>query len=282
MAEATVSWDREMAEGSDEEVLANQENDGIDLRNVIQKVHEISKISHSSPQHLKDFKKSIKIVDALEREESQKLKLLNLILNVKAVNKFCQRNDLYWKYRVTAAERDVVSLMVEFLQVFREASKQMSAGHFPTLLSSLLVYTKLMHHIKTFIKSDIALLNPELKAGLEACKEKLEKYFDKSTYESEYYYAAADHQIKLALSKKNKDLFSDNWQQENDKAFHKNLAKYSTPTSTSPPSPPSLLRLSSISGMSNLFLDEELLGSHVSSNSTAETADVEYAQYLAF
>ncbi|KAG7093517.1 hypothetical protein E1B28_007191 [Marasmius oreades] len=66
----------------------------------------------------------------------------------------------------------------------------MSAGDFPTLSSALLVYTKLIRQVDSLMQSDTTILNSEVLAGLKACKVKLEKYFDKSTYESEYYYAA--------------------------------------------------------------------------------------------
>jgi hypothetical protein len=66
----------------------------------------------------------------------------------------------------------------------------MSGEKYPTLSSSLAMYTGLVAHVQAFSKSPQALEMPQLQDGLNACLEKLLKFFDKSTLESEYYYHA--------------------------------------------------------------------------------------------
>lgn len=67
----------------------------------------------------------------------------------------------------------------------------MSCGHYPTLSSSIFVYVSLIDHIEKLETEALSLNNSEvLLQGLLACKTKLNDYFDRSTFESEYYYFA--------------------------------------------------------------------------------------------
>jgi hypothetical protein len=54
---------------------------------------------------------------------------------------------------------------------------------------------------------------PLLKTAVERCRKKLLKFFDKSTFESEYYYfaTALDPRYKLSIIENNPDLFGDDW-----------------------------------------------------------------------
>ncbi|KAK1215151.1 hypothetical protein PQX77_022248 [Marasmius sp. AFHP31] len=308
MAEAVCTLDRALAESSDEAVMLEQDVDSIDLSSVTQKIRQISKIARLSPQCTEDFQKSIKIVNALELDNKNKLEVLNLILDVvtrwnstyfmlkqgkylhAAIDEICQRNDLYRRYRVSTVEWDVLDLVIEFLEVFWVASEQMSSASFPTLSISLLIYTKLIRHVEAFMKTTVAQENPIAQEGLQACKEKLEKYYNKSTAESEYYYAAADHRIKHNLFNQNPDMFTKQWRQRMDLDFKENLARYSpssaTPaspsTSTTTPPTPAILRSSSTTALSDLYLDTGLLGvKGTSAEPMLENAEAEYAQYLA-
>ena len=54
---------------------------------------------------------------------------------------------------------------------------------------------------------------PLLKTAVERCRKKLLKFFDKSTFESEYYFFATvlDPRYKLLIFENNPDLFGDDW-----------------------------------------------------------------------
>ncbi|KAG7089737.1 hypothetical protein E1B28_011391 [Marasmius oreades] len=122
IAECIAVQDRRMAEMPDEELLNEQNEDGIDVQAVVQKIRQISKISRSSPQRSEDFKKTISIVNAVANDTNIKLKLLNLILDVvthwnstffmvkraqelqSAIDELCIQNDLYKKYKISKNE----------------------------------------------------------------------------------------------------------------------------------------------------------------------------------
>lgn len=76
------------------------------------------------------------------------------------------------------------------LQVFHEASQTMSGEDYPTLSLSLVTYVSLLRHISNIAKSPVVRANSTLKTGVQACKAKLEKWFDQSTYDSVAYYIA--------------------------------------------------------------------------------------------
>ncbi|ESK81606.1 ac transposase [Moniliophthora roreri MCA 2997] len=207
-SESIAVEDRSMAEMLDEELLREQENDGIDMKVVVQKICQISKLTHSTPQQSKEFKRTISIVNAVA-DDGNKLCLLNLILDIvtqwnstyfmvkcahelqTAVDKLCIRNKLYQKYKISKEEWELVKVVADFLEVFQNASEKMSSSSFPTLSASLLVYVKLINAVKEFMRSKTARKHWNLYSGLHTCKAKLEKYFDKLMEESEYYYAAA-------------------------------------------------------------------------------------------
>ncbi|KAF5361627.1 hypothetical protein D9758_007393 [Tetrapyrgos nigripes] len=290
-AEEVTVQDEGMAEMSDEELLAAQVRDGIDVEVVVQKRSE-------------EFRKTISIVNAIS-DPSVKLRLLNLILDIitrwnstyfmvkraKELRAYYTntRNDLYKKYKISSEEWEVVDVIIEFLEIFRTCSEKMSAGNFPTLSASLLVYVKLMNAVDKFMESDIAKKNASVQAGLVACKEKLEKYYDKSTYESHYYYAAAvlDPRLKHKLFEANPNLFTRDWRHRMETAFKECLTLYSAaaPASTANPSTtpqtPFVSNTNSrSSSIDDLFNDESLLGSSAGSLSATETAEEEYARYL--
>ncbi|KAF5372498.1 hypothetical protein D9758_005231 [Tetrapyrgos nigripes] len=261
-AEEIVANDEHLTERSDEEVLMGQGNDGVDLKAVTQKRSEA-------------FKKTISIVNAIADDPKFKLAILNLILDVVtrwnstyymlkhakqlrlAIDELCICEELYKKYKISEAEWEVLDVILGFLEVFRNASEHMSAGSFPTLTQSL--------------------LNPNVQKGLEACKLQLEKYYDKSTMGSEYYYATAvlDPRIKHRLFDNNPDLFQASWHQQMENAFRARLSTYDTSASIHPPPPPPS------QSVDDLYDDPSLLGIPTTSSSTAtQTIDEEYASYL--
>ncbi|KAF5338577.1 hypothetical protein D9758_016974 [Tetrapyrgos nigripes] len=279
-AEEVTVQDEGMAEMSDEELLAAQVRDGIDVEVVVQKIRQISKLTRSSPQRSEEFHKTISIVNAISNP-SVKLRLLNLILDIitrwnstyfmvkrakelrAAIDELCTQNDLYKKYKISSEEWEVIDVIVEFLE--------------------------LMNAVDKFMESDIAKKNTSVQAGLVACKEKLEKYYDKSTYESHYYYAAAvlDPRLKHKLFEANPNLFTRDWRHRMETAFKERLTLYSAaaPASTANPSTtpqtPFVSNTNSrSSSIDDLFNDESLLGSSAGSPSATETAEEEYARYL--
>lgn len=75
----------------------------------------------------------------------------------------------------------------------------MSAEKYPTLSSSLNVYVLLLKHVDKIALDPLAISNPSLRAGVQACKAKLLKFFDLSTYQSGYYYYATSMSACLLL-----------------------------------------------------------------------------------
>lgn len=64
----------------------------------------------------------------------------------------------------------------------------MSAEKVPTLSSSLYCYGMLLHHIQELKLSDFARNHANVMAGLDACSDKLSKYLNQSTGESDPLY----------------------------------------------------------------------------------------------
>ncbi|KAF5332392.1 hypothetical protein D9758_017370 [Tetrapyrgos nigripes] len=275
-AEEVTVQDEGMAEMSDAELLAAQAKDGVDVTVVVQKIHQISKLTRSSPQWSEEFPWNSTYFMVKWAKELRA-----------AIDELCIRNDLYKKYKISSEEWEVVDVIVEFLEIFRNCSEKMSTGNFPTLSASLLVYVKLMNAVNKFMESDTAKRNASVWAGLFACKEKLEKYYDKSTYESHYYYAAAvlDPRLKHKLFDANPNLFTRDWRHRMETAFRERLSLYSTAVPSSRATPSTATQTPSVSNtnassIDDLFNDESLLGSSASSLSATETADEEYARYL--
>jgi hypothetical protein len=68
---------------------------------------------------------------------------------------------------------------------------------------------------------------PLLKIAVERCQHKLLKFFDKSTYESEYYFFATvlDPRYKLSIFESYADLFGKDWIDDCKKALVETLEK---------------------------------------------------------
>src|ERR1700733_5134213 len=72
----------------------------------------------------------------------------------------------------------------------------MAGSTYPTLSSTLYTYVALLDHLNKLRASPIAQCNAKLHDGLDVCEEKLRKYLDASTDESEcYYFATSKHCI---------------------------------------------------------------------------------------
>ncbi|KIO17384.1 hypothetical protein M407DRAFT_32942 [Tulasnella calospora MUT 4182] len=87
----------------------------------------------------------------------------------------------------------------------------MAGQEYLTLSFALITYVTLLHHVDNISKSPSAVGSPGLRAGVEVCKAKLLKFFDKSTFESELYYIATvlDPLFKISLFRNNPEYFSD-------------------------------------------------------------------------
>lgn len=72
-------------------------------------------------------------------------------------------------------------------------SGHIAGEKYPTLCTSLQIYTALLGHVQQ-MRND-AIGNVAFSNGVDACEEKLLKFFDKSTFESEYYYFAAGEHL---------------------------------------------------------------------------------------
>lgn len=66
----------------------------------------------------------------------------------------------------------------------------MAAEKYLTLSYSLRIYFLLISYVSDLESEVSAQQVPEVLAAVSACKEKLLEFFDKSTYDSEYYYFA--------------------------------------------------------------------------------------------
>ncbi|EUC67535.1 hAT family dimerization protein [Rhizoctonia solani AG-3 Rhs1AP] len=93
----------------------------------------------------------------------------------------------------------------------------MSAEKYPTLSFSLRIYFVLILYVSRLEQSSIVQESAPLAAGVHACKSKLLEFFDKSTFDSEYYYFATilDPRFKDSLFQSSdglaSSLFSDDW-----------------------------------------------------------------------
>ena len=70
------------------------------------------------------------------------------------------------------------------------------------LSSSLYTYAALLVHTKKCMAQGLAIYDTTLMTGLRACQEKLKKYLDQSTDDSDLYYYATgkcDHVIILYI-----------------------------------------------------------------------------------
>ena len=95
--------------------------------------------------------------------------------------------------------------VITILQVFRNASEFMSGQKYPTLSSSLYCFVKLTKKLSEFQRTEDARTSPALRQGLCAAKEKLMKYFDCCTFESEYYYFATCESLNQLLKCSDED-----------------------------------------------------------------------------
>jgi hypothetical protein len=66
----------------------------------------------------------------------------------------------------------------------------MAAEKYPTLSFSLRIYFVLITYVSRLEESLEVQGSTALAAGIHACKSKLLEFFDKSTFDSEYYYFA--------------------------------------------------------------------------------------------
>ena len=99
------------------------------------------------------------------------------------------------------------------VQVFQRATTYMSGSTYPTLCVTLQQYTLVLKHVDNMSKAPEVQEIPSLKYAVERCRAKLLKFFDKSTFESEFYFFAAvlDPRYKLSLFESNPDLFGPEW-----------------------------------------------------------------------
>jgi hypothetical protein len=74
---------------------------------------------------------------------------------------------------------------------FAEATSWMSGAKYPTLGLSLATYVYLTKVLNGYKATPQAHASPILQKALDAAVLKLDKFFDKSTYESGTYYMAA-------------------------------------------------------------------------------------------
>ncbi|CAE7143516.1 unnamed protein product [Rhizoctonia solani] len=240
-AEAVVADNNQESLESDDTDLADPL---VNLHSGISKIRKITKIVRSSPQRMELFRTiAERIEDRNEqttRAENQPYKkkvVKTLILDVvtrwnsmllmlERGLEFREAIDLltvhpqvkiYRPYGLTSDDWVSVSQACTWLKFFRDASLYISGEKYPTLSFSLQIYFILIQYVTRLEEDSAIMRSPVTLRGLKACKGKLVEYFDKSTYDSEYYYFAMvlDPRYKDTLFKANSDmieeLFSANW-----------------------------------------------------------------------
>ncbi|KAG8921767.1 hypothetical protein FRC01_014904 [Tulasnella sp. 417] len=169
----------------------------VDLGSAIAKLRKICRIVRSSPQRMEHFKKIVLEIETdlfNEAKEQGKSyapkKPLNLLLD--AIDALCDHAavKVYSPYRLSKEEWNYVAMITSWLKFFKRASTLMSGDKYVTLSSSLAVYATLMGHVSKLLNGPEAQTSPALQNGLQACYQKLEKFFDKATFDTEYYYFA--------------------------------------------------------------------------------------------
>ncbi|QRV98020.1 AC transposase [Ceratobasidium sp. AG-Ba] len=240
------SLDAEEAEGfvasDNKEALEDNESEEVDplvnLLSAINKVRKISKLVRSSPQRMEFFRLS---ATQIEEGHEQKALAANRIYVKKTIKTLILDVSTRWNSVFLMLERalefsETINYLTGHAKVavyrpyalsfdewaavalfFRSASTIVAAEKYPTLSFSLRVYFLLISYVLDLEKSPELKRFPQLSAGVSACKDKLLEYFDKSTYDSEYYYFATilDPRFKDSLFKSHKGLtgklFSRDW-----------------------------------------------------------------------
>lgn len=138
---------------------------------------------------------------------------------------------IYEKYKLSIEEWEVANIVHGWLQVcfshiqkfphcltnnlrvqyFHDATLHVSSGKYPTLSSSLYTYVDLLEYIDELKKHQLATRHQGLRNGLDACKMKLEQYFDQSSAESVLYFFATGMSLQFCTLPINKTTltFSD-------------------------------------------------------------------------
>ena len=80
---------------------------------------------------------------------------------------------------------------------------------YPTLCASLQQYVIVLKHVDNMAASPEVQSIPSLQLAVDRCRDKLLKFFDKSTFESEYYFfaTALDPRYKLSIFENCPELF---------------------------------------------------------------------------
>ncbi|KEP45855.1 HAT family dimerization protein [Rhizoctonia solani 123E] len=137
---------------------------------------------------------------------------------------------IYRPYVLSKADWTVVGQICSWLKSFRSASNMMSAEKYPTLSFSLRVYFILISYVRKLEASLIVQSSPSLLAGVRACEEKLVEVFDKSTYDSEYYFFATNPRFKGSLFRSNQsltsELFSYDWLEDCTRSLYNICGEY--------------------------------------------------------
>ncbi|EUC60341.1 hypothetical protein RSOL_337550, partial [Rhizoctonia solani AG-3 Rhs1AP] len=202
----------------------------VDLASAIDKVRKIAKIVRSSPQRMELFrataesiedyyekralssgKKYIKtrkvvknlILDVVTRWNSVYFMLEHALEFSEAIDALTShpKAKIFHPYALSKEDWKSVALVCKWLNYFRSASTMMSAEKYPTLSFSLRIYFVLILYVSRLEQSSIVQESAPLAAGVHACKSKLLEFFDKSTFDSEYYYFATilDPRFKISV-----------------------------------------------------------------------------------
>ncbi|EUC59808.1 transmembrane protein, putative, partial [Rhizoctonia solani AG-3 Rhs1AP] len=261
-AEAFVADNNDEANEHDDD---NSIDSTVDLASAVDKIRKIAKLVHSSPQRMQLFRANAESIEdyyqkkALSYGKSYTHKVIkNLILDVvtqwnstyfmlERALEFSEAIDaltshpkvkIFCHYALSKDDWKGVSLICKWLSYFCSASALMAAKKYPTLSFSLRIYFVLISYVSKLEQRAIVQESMVMAAGVRACKAKLLDFFDKSTYDSEYYYFATvlDPRFKDSLFRSNdrlaSDLFSEEWVSDCAEALQDTCSAFYSPSSS--------------------------------------------------
>ncbi|CAE7121114.1 unnamed protein product [Rhizoctonia solani] len=251
-AENVVAEDDQEAHENDG---ANNIDSTVNLKSACDKIRKISRIVRSSPQRMELFKT---LATRIEEDNEQharsrnqlyiKKRIKNLVLDVvtrwnslyfmleralefrEAIDALCShpKVKIFNPYLLSNVDWAAVLQICGWLKFFRGATRKMSGDKYPTISLSLRVYSLLINYVSKLESTPSVQSVPSVSMGLRACRDKLLEFFDRSTYDSEYYYFATvlDPRFKSSLFKNEPNLFSNEWTDDCAMALHETCEQY--------------------------------------------------------
>lgn len=144
--------------------------------------YELEKICEALPKELKHLKL---LNFVCTRWNSKYYMLKRIILLKEPINKLLQQEkDIIEELEtllITKEEWIMIEILVDYLSIFNKCSKYME-GEYPTLGYSISLYFRLWESTNSYDRDDVPVeFLHQFTSGLQACKEKIEKYYGTGT-----------------------------------------------------------------------------------------------------